>query len=171
MSTALKSLAISLMRSSSSLSSGSESSLLLAKLTFGLLMVSTSRSIRSSKSEPPCKDSSFFCRWVNLTCLSNYFFICVEICCYTFPFTLSPVSGFLLTVLTTTNTIILYTGIGTGCVSGVNAIVAVPVAFAFFGLMLIVATPLLILFLLYAVRLLLKVSNFFPISSLIKLCF
>ena len=61
-STGLKLLAISLIRSSSSLSSGSDSSLF-AKLTFGLLVVSKSWSICSSKSEPPYKDSSSSAGW------------------------------------------------------------------------------------------------------------
>ena len=45
-------------------------------------------------------------------------------------------------------------------------IVAAPVAFVLFRSMLIVATPELLLALLYPVRLLWKVSNFFPISVL-----
>ena len=87
-STRLKLLAISLMWSSSSLSSGSDSSLLFAKLAW-LLLVSTSQSICSSKSEPPYKDSSssvggwlspvslttFYLYW-NLSHVSFYPFSC-----------------------------------------------------------------------------------------------
>ena len=81
------------------------------------------------------------------------------------PFTLSHVSGFLLTVLSTT------TGIGPRGVLGLTLIVATPVAFVLFGIVLIGATPVLVLALLYTVGLLLKVSNIFPISSLILLMF
>ena len=74
--TALKSLAISLMRSSSSLCSDSESSLLMAKLTFGLLVASTSRSIWSSKSKPSYKDSSSSAGgWLSPACQTNFSFV------------------------------------------------------------------------------------------------
>ena len=99
----------------------------------------------------------------------NCFFICIEIC-HTVSFTFPHDSGFFLTVLTTT-TIFLYTGIGPKGVSGVDTKCSFPVAFALFGLTLVVATPVLFLALLYAARLLFKASNFVPISSLILFMF
>ena len=62
-------------RSFSLLSSDSESLLLMAKLTIGLLVVSTSWPICSSKSEQPHKDSSSSARgWLSPTCLTAFLF-------------------------------------------------------------------------------------------------
>ena len=62
-------------RSFSLLSSDSESLLLVAKLTFGLLVVSTSQPICSSKSEQPYKDSSSSAGgWLLPTCLTTFLF-------------------------------------------------------------------------------------------------
>ena len=75
-STALKSLAISLMRSFSSLCPDSEPSLLIAKLICAFLVVSTSRPICLSKSELPSKVSSFSAGgWLSPACLNTFLFI------------------------------------------------------------------------------------------------
>ena len=75
-SIALKPLAISLMRSSSSLYSDWESSLLIAKLTFGFLVASNSQPICSFRSEPPHKDSSSSAgEWLSPVCLTTFLFI------------------------------------------------------------------------------------------------
>ena len=64
--------------------------------------------------------------------------------------------------MATTTTIILYTGIGPRGAFMVDANCSRPIAFVLFGLMLTVATPVLLLAL-CAIRLSLKVSDFFPI--------
>ena len=53
---------------------------------------------------------------------------------------------------------------------GLTLILVAPIAFVLFGLMLVVATPVLLLAL-YTIRLWLKVSNFFPIPLLILCMF
>ena len=107
---------------------------------------------------------------MTFTCLFNYFFICIEIC-YTFPFTLSHVSHFLLTVLTTTTTIILYTSIGPIGVSVINANFSCPRGFCFVWINASSSYPSTAVSFIICLRLLLKVSNFFPISSLILFMF
>ena len=98
--TALKLLAISMR--SSSLSSGLESSLLLAKLTFwkfGGVHHPVGQFAHTYPSQSHSynwkRQFSSVCWWVTSTCLSDYFFICIKICCYIFLFTLSHISRFL----------------------------------------------------------------------------
>ena len=158
------------MRSFLSIYSGSDSSVF-AKLTVGLLVVSTSRSIYWSKSEPPYKDSSSSASgWLSPVSLTTFLFILKFVTRFLLLFLVSVASSWqswLLLLLPSSSKLALALEV----LLELTLIVAAYVVFVLFGLMLNVATPVLFLALLYAARLSLKVSNFFPISLLILFMF
>ena len=89
-------------------------------------------------------------------------FILKFVTCFLLPFLMSVVSSWqfwLLLLLSSSSTLVLAPEV----FLGLTLIAAALVAYVLFELMLTVGTPVLLLALLYAVRLLLKVSNFFPI--------
>ena len=90
--------------------------------------------------------------------VTTFLFVLAQIC-HKLPFTLSHVSGFLLTALRLPSSSKLTLALEVFL--GLALIVAASAAFVLFVLMLIVATPVLLLALLYAVKLLLKISNFY----------
>ena len=91
-------------------------------------------------------------------------FILKFVTCFLLPFLMSVVSSWqfwllLLLLLSSSTTLVLAPEV----FLGLTLIAAALVAYVLFELMLTVGTPVLLLALLYAVRLLLKLSNFFPI--------
>ena len=161
--TALKSLVISLMRSSSSHSSGSESSIFV-KFTFLEFYLDT---IYSCKSEPPYNDRSPSTgEWLSSVIKPPLYLYWNLLHVFFLPFVMSVAfswQSWLLLPSSFTLTLTLEV------ILGLTLILSA--LWLLFGLMLIVATPVQSLALLYAVRLLLKVSNVFPILSLILFTF
>ena len=133
------------------------------------MVVSTSRSNCSSKSEPPYKNSSSSAGgWLSLVSLTTFLFILKFVTRFLLLFLVSVTSSqqSWVPLLPSSSTLALALEL----LLGLTLIVDAPVAFVLFGLMLIVATPVLPLALFYAERLLL-VSNFFSISLLILFMF